>query len=619
MKKDVIFNQWIFYYFLFAFCFLCLFSNRVFSQAEEKTLKIEELSVEKCVEIAAIREKEGQYKEATRFLNRAATICWEKKDHEKAIRYFEKSIELNKLLNNVHGITGIYSNLGLIYSDIGEYQKSVDCFQKTLDARRNSPDKANRISTLINMSISLKNLRRYSDAAVKLQDALVLARELNDPDEMKKCYGNLAETYEKSGNTDSTIHYFNLYRSFHELVQKEREEKSKNESERDRLRTLLLESENRNKELELIGKNVELKKKDKELFQFDSTTRALYDTLTESQLLIELLKKNEKIKELQISENNTRIQKELNLRYFLIAVLILLIIIIVLIIRRYQVNKRMNLKLSRQNTEILHQQNHIAEQNLKLEAANKEIQADKEKLQIYAEQLKELNATKDKFFSIIAHDLKNPFQSLLGFSELLKISIKGSDRDKTERFINQIYDASKHGFNLLENLLDWSRSQTGNINFIPQAIDIKQIITGTIGIVNNQAITKNIKISNESIDNLNIIADVNLIRTVMLNLLTNAIKFTPRNGNIYIKTEAKEKHAEISVIDTGIGISSENIGKLFKVDSKHSTPGTNEEKGTGLGLILCKEFIKKMNGEIFVESEEGKGSKFTFTIPKNNQ
>jgi two-component system, sensor histidine kinase and response regulator len=618
MKKSVLYAIQIFYSILFSVLLSLFIPNKIYSQAEEKTLKIEELSVEKCLDLAAQKEKAEQYRDATEFLNRAAYICWDKKELDKAIEYYLKSIELNKLINNSHGITAIYSNLGMIYSDRGEYKKALECFQKTLDGRKDSPDKANRISTLINMSIPLKNLKRYSDAAGRLQEALILARELNDPDEMKKCYGMLAETYEKAGNNDSTIYYFNLYRSFHEYVQNEKENKLKLEFEHDRLRSLLLESENRNKELELMGKNFEIKKKDKELFQFDSTTRALYDTLSETQLLIELLKKNEKIKELQISENTTRIQKEENLRYFLSALLILLIIIIVLIIRRYQVNRRMNLKLSKQNSEILQQQKQIAEQNLKLEAANQEIQADKEKLQIYTEQLQELNATKDKFFSIIAHDLKNPFQSLLGFSELLKINIKNSEPQKVERFINQIYDASKQGFNLLENLLEWARSQTGNINFIPQSIALNQIITSTVGIVERQAMNKNIKIYNDPIEDFNIIGDVNLFRTVMLNLLTNAIKFTSNNGNIYIKTEDKNNQAEISIIDTGIGISRENIGKLFKVDTKRSSPGTNQERGTGLGLILCKEFLNIMGGDIYVESEEGKGSTFKFTIPKNN-
>ena len=228
--------------------------------------------------------------------------------------------------------------------------------------------------------------------------------------------------------------------------------------------------------------------------------------------------------------------------------------------------------------------------------------------------LRELNATKDKFFSIIAHDLKNPFNDLIGFTQLLALNIDKYDKNKIEQFAHIIHQSSKLAYNLLENLLDWSRSQTGTLKFKPEKFAVNKIIDENINLLESTAKNKDIKITSEVESNVLAFADINMTRTIVRNLISNAIKYTEQGGNIFIRSNCAD-HCQISITDTGIGMSTDNLDKIFKLDESFSTMGTGREKGTGLGLILCKEFVEKNGGEIWVKSELNKGSIFTFTLP----
>ncbi len=230
--------------------------------------------------------------------------------------------------------------------------------------------------------------------------------------------------------------------------------------------------------------------------------------------------------------------------------------------------------------------------------------------------LKIANASKDKFFSIIAHDLKTPLSNIEGLAELLFINYSKWDEEKIARFIKHLHNAAKRGYNLLENLLEWARSQTGRIEWNPSRTDIKKLIIETIDIVSDNALKKQILINTENVDNKFVYIDINMITTVIRNLLSNAIKFSNIGDTIKIETKLiNKKYLQVSVIDTGVGISNDDKNKLFRIDITHSTRGTSDETGTGLGLILCKEFVEKNNGKIWIESQKGKGSTFNFTIP----
>jgi signal transduction histidine kinase len=232
------------------------------------------------------------------------------------------------------------------------------------------------------------------------------------------------------------------------------------------------------------------------------------------------------------------------------------------------------------------------------------------------EKLRQAVATKDKFFSIIAHDLMNPFNALLGFSSLLLTEAETISAEERQEFIQYIQKASIQGHNLLTNLLFWARSQTGKLEVNPITLDLEEVVENNVEFVSENAKHKDINLL-ILLENQPILADKNMLDTVIRNLLSNAIKFTPKNGTIEISSKKEDNTVVISISDTGVGISAEDMEKLFKIEVNHTTVGTQRETGNGLGLILCKEFIEKQGGTIKVESEEGKGSRFSISLPSS--
>lgn len=224
-------------------------------------------------------------------------------------------------------------------------------------------------------------------------------------------------------------------------------------------------------------------------------------------------------------------------------------------------------------------------------------------------------ATKEKFFSIISHDLLSPFSAIIGFSELIGRNISNLNLEKIELYNQQVRMAAKQLYNLLENLLAWSRSKSNEISNNPQKLDMREITDKILEVIKIAALDKKIDLQNSIGPKTFAYADENLVATVLRNLVSNAIKFSPENSFIVISSQLQNGFVEISVKDHGVGISSEDIPKLFREDLQFSSPGTNKEKGTGLGLILCKEFVEKCGGKIRVESQEGKGTTMSFTIP----
>lgn len=232
-----------------------------------------------------------------------------------------------------------------------------------------------------------------------------------------------------------------------------------------------------------------------------------------------------------------------------------------------------------------------------------------------SDELRELNSTKDKFFSIIAHDLRSPFGAILGLSDMLVTDFDEFDLDSIHESVIQIDKASKQAFSLLENLLEWARSQTGKMEFTPIEFDLVSVIQETIGVAQTFAKKKGVRLEAIIPEKQLIVADKNMIHTVLRNLISNALKFTPQKGNVIVSLRVTKHHIVFSVADSGVGISQENVDKLFKIGGSFTNPGTNNEKGTGLGLVLCKEFIEKHQGEIWVESKLNAGSTFLVKIP----
>jgi len=231
--------------------------------------------------------------------------------------------------------------------------------------------------------------------------------------------------------------------------------------------------------------------------------------------------------------------------------------------------------------------------------------------------LRKLNANKDKLFSIIAHDLRSPFNGVLGFSELLISNINTFETNESKKYLEIINSSARNTLVLLDNLLNWAKSQTNQINFSPKKIFLSPLIQEIIEISNSQAKIKNISINKVESNEFEVYADEDLVKIILQNIISNAIKFTTSGGHINVIVISATNQVEISISDNGIGMKKEIRNKLFDVSTYYTSRGTENEKGSGLGLVLCKEFVEKQGGIIWVESEEGKGSDFKFTLPLN--
>ena len=229
--------------------------------------------------------------------------------------------------------------------------------------------------------------------------------------------------------------------------------------------------------------------------------------------------------------------------------------------------------------------------------------------------LKKLNAAKDKFFSVIAHDLRSPFNAIMGFSDLLSEQVENEEYDGLDEMIKYIRSSSHQAFDLLSNLLVWSRTQLGQIQAVPVLTDLSELVKEAIHFYQEMANAKNITFRSTFDNDTSVFCDREMTGSVLRNLIVNAIKFSYPESTVSIHVKADGDYVTVSVSDQGVGISRENADRLFRIDENVSTPGTNDESGTGLGLILCKDFMDRQNGRIWFESEEGRGSTFYCSLP----
>lgn len=237
------------------------------------------------------------------------------------------------------------------------------------------------------------------------------------------------------------------------------------------------------------------------------------------------------------------------------------------------------------------------------------------RLQEANKELIRLNADKNRFIQILGHDLRSHFTTLLGFSDLLLENIRSYDLEKIENLIQVIHKTSHQTFNLLEDLLLWSKAHTDRISFEPRIIEFGEVCQQVVESSMSNAEAKNIRITIQKNNAPTIYADEQMLRTILRNLISNAIKFTHQNGVINIRTAKDQSFTIVTVTDNGVGIANEHIDKIWDITQSYTTEGTDSEKGTGLGLLLCKEFVEKHGGRIWVDSEPAKGSSFHFALP----
>ncbi len=508
------------------------------------------------------------------------------KENHKALEYYHKALEIDIKLESLNGQANEYNNIGTAYDDSGNKEKALEYYNKSLKINKQIDDKDGIATALNNIGLIYLDLGEYDKAYSNLKESTDITKALNNTYSLANNYNNLAKLFLREKKYVKAQNYLNLAIE----LSKQMNIKVWLTESYDLYHQMYSELNNYKKALEYYKLYSEVQDS---IFSSESANRVAemkikYETEnleTEN----ELLKKDNQIHLLELN-------RQKNIMNYWIAFTLLILALAVLSFSRFRLKKKTNTLLRSKNDQ--------------LEDAN-------QKLIISENNLKELNATKDKFFSIIAHDLKNPFQSLLGFSETLYNQMDELDKEELLEYSRLIYESSQNLFNLLSNLLQWSRSQLGSIKLTPINVNLYDAIDDVLSLLNISITKKQLTVVNAVPKDTNILADKHVISTVLRNIINNAVKFTDKKGEIKIMSEISDKSIIVSVQDNGKGISKENLEKLFKIDQEHSTKGTDNESGSGLGLILCKELVKQSDGDIFVESTLGKGSTFKFSLPLN--
>jgi signal transduction histidine kinase len=304
-------------------------------------------------------------------------------------------------------------------------------------------------------------------------------------------------------------------------------------------------------------------------------------------------------------------------RVLLVIIIIHLVAAIVIIRNRQLIRQKAKLteKVKLRTKELRDKNQLLGEQAEYLNETNALLEERQEEIVAQSEKLQELNSTKDRFFSIIAHDLTSPFNTILGFTELFSMKADKMSNKEKVNIATTINDSAKKVYGLLDNLLKWSRSQTEGIKYTPIKIKIENIITETIQLYELRIQEKEIKLQIDNKEDLEVTADADMLKTVLRNLVGNAIKFSKRGGRLSISAIPDNKKAIISVSDTGVGMKPEMIDKLFDMKTSFSTQGTDGETGSGIGLILTRDFVERNKGRLSIDSTPGMGTTLKFTIP----
>ncbi|MCD4834779.1 MAG: tetratricopeptide repeat-containing sensor histidine kinase [Bacteroidales bacterium] len=505
-------------------------------------------------------------------------------ENDKALSYYQKTLEMDIESDNKEGQATAYNNIGTAYDEKGDKEKALEYYNKSLELNKELESKDGIATALTNIGLIYLDLGDYDKADTNLQESTDLTREANDIYSLANNHNNLANLFLRQKQYVKTQNNLNIAIKLSKQIN---------------TKEWLLESYDLYYQLYSELNNY---KKALEYYKLYSETKDSvfstkgYNRITEMKIKYEtdnletenkLLKKDNQIHLLELN-------RQKNIKNYSIAFSILILALALLSFSQFRLKKRTNGLLKSKNDQ--------------LKDANK-------KLTVSEYNLKELNATKDKFFSIIAHDLKNPFQSLLGFSEILYNQMDKLSKDEISEYTKLIYESSQNLFNLLGNLLQWSQSQLGSMKLSPKPINVYDSIDDVLSIFGIAAQKKNIKVESSIAKDATVFADKHVVSTVLRNLISNAIKFTNQGGEIKISSVISNNKIIVSVEDNGKGISEENLEKLFRIDQGYSTKGTENESGTGLGLILCRDLISQSNGELFVESTLGKGSNFKFTLP----
>ncbi len=542
-----------------------------------------------------LREELNDHKEMDKFLTNIGKIYYKINKFSKALEYYQKALKINQEKGDKIQIAQSLSNLGNVYYEMKDYKKALTFYHKSLemtDEKQINTQLSNsekqsflqgKAVLLNNLGLVYKNLGDYKKALDYCKSSIQIKEEIGDVGNLFYPLTSIAEILMKLEIYDESLRYLN--------------------------RALKIAEESNNLMLQkeahyLIYEVYATSGNYKNALEHHKAYTAIKDSLIQistNKLISEYQAKMETEKKEQ--ENKALRQANTLQRNYFLIISALILITLIIIYSRYKSKQKANKLLSDKNEQIQQQ--------------NKELEYMFSKLQAKEQVLSEANATKDKFFSIIAHDLKNPLHAIALSSDLLMEKYKEMNPEQLTNLVKNINSASEHLSSLLENLLQWSRTQNGKMKYEPDTVDLYRIIHENFSLMEDAAKKKNIILHSRIRSETYTIGDNNMLKTIFRNLLSNAIKFSNINSEVIVDIEdLNEYYYKVSVIDKGIGISPTDIDKLFRIDVHYTTIGTSNEKGTGLGLILCKEFIELNGGKIYVESKINEGSKFILTIPK---
>lgn len=568
-------------------------------------------------------EKASNQRESGRAYMNIGNVYLSQNIDSKAYEYFLKALRIAEKTNYLKGISAAYNNIGLIYKERNDALKAIDYYNKSLKIATQINDKVGISSTLTNIGNVYADEKKFNLAIDYYNKSLKIDTEQQDKFGMVICFNNIGEIYLEQGLYANAKQYYEngidlaqeignksmlamLYLNLSNLNLKELqlEEAYDNAMLSFKYAKLTNEIKAQAQVYELFSEISVAQNNYKKAYEYQKLFKKFNDSVSSSDRLMKIKELDvifdaeNKNKELQnLTDNNRQNEIQITNQKILIYSFIFLIFIVFLftaiLFKQNQDKVKMNALLSLKSVQIEDKNKEILEQHQNLE---------------------KLNDTKDKFFSIIGHDLKNPMNSIIGFSELLSDNYNKYDDEKRNKFINIIKESAHRSNELLENLLTWAQSQSNSIEFHPTKISLKKSIEEVFGLLNVQASKNDITLQSNFSVNCNVIADQNMLLTILRNLVANAIKFSNHNSMVSVIVTPHDKFCEITVKDSGDGIPENEIEYLFDLHNK-SKITKKSKSGSGLGLILCKDFVEKQGGKIWVNSKLGEGSEFTFTLP----
>lgn len=532
-------------------------------------------------------------------LNTLAEIYLSQSNNYKAEIYAQTALDSIKKFGYKPDnliMANLYSTLGSVNYNRGDYKTSAKYFEVEYTYLENSKQEEQVFYSLFNLGTIYKKLNSNKKSLQFYLKSLDLASKNMQEDILLQNYQALHETYIALNDAQNAMKYLRLYNNLRDslLITEAKQEIT---ILRTKYKTALQEKKKTEKELEV--KKEKLEHTEKKLTVVVEQKAKLQEDSTIKEQHIEHLTETNIAKDISLQENQQIIRQQRTIIIQLIVIFIIILLFSFLLYYQYA-QKRKAYEQIKIDKEII--ERHVQEIEKK------------------TQELIEVNGMKDKLFSIIGHDLRNAFNQILGFSELLQESIENVNKQHITLYAGEIHTSAKYAHKLLENLLEWSKSQSKKLIYNPEYVNCFALAEEMLTIHQPIAKQKNISFRIDIPKDVYVYADKNMLKTICRNLISNAIKFTSSDGHISIEIKKdKDNATEVRIKDTGVGIAKENIKKLFYINTHFSTRGTANEKGTGIGLLLCKEFMEKHNGSITIESEEGKGSCFILRFPDKTE